>query len=79
MSKLLVVLETDGSALTESGLAAVKFSQLLGTLWACEYDLLIIGGPAIVELASAWQLLGAQQVYLVAQTELIHPTADRAA
>lgn len=75
MKRLLVILETNGTRVRASSMAAIEFAQAL----AVPFDVLIAGAPSSAAEADAWTGTGAERVLTAASTELAHPTADRLA
>jgi len=79
MAQLLVLAETDGSQILPGTLSVLTFAQTLSEVTGRGFDLLLVGGPEIGNVAEAWRGYGAERVLVAAAPELAHPTADRVA
>ena len=80
MLRLLIVAETDGSHILPPTMPAVAFAQRWQSLTGGEFDILLIGGSAIVQETGGLADLGASAVYSTeGRPDLEHPIADQAA
>ena len=73
------MLESDGSHIAESNVAALRFAQDLASIWQTDFDLLVIGGADIGSQIEPWQKYGAASVQVIANSAFDHPTADKIA
>ncbi len=77
MPGILVVADTDGSAVLPATSGAICFAQELSKRTGEPFNVCVMGGSAIDAAPTASS--GAETVYLAAGPEMEHPTADRAA
>jgi electron transfer flavoprotein alpha subunit len=79
MSRLLVLAETNGGRILPATLSAVAFAQQYSKLSDMPFDLLLIGGPEIDGEVGNWTNYGADELLVVVDSALEHPTADQLA